>query len=155
MNHDELAFFREESARYWYEFACQRYEVQRDVVERCTPAAEYVKYHPDFAYLDERELIRALRMGVGVDLLMSRVEVIERDGSTCAKCKQEIDLSLQYPDKGSVVFEHRKSLRRGGSHVLRNMCALHYRCSVVRASYKGRQALDRAKAYVPLTENLR
>lgn len=155
MNKDELALFKSEAARGWYEYSCKRYEVQRAVIERCAIAAEYASYHPDLAYLDERELIRALHRGVGVDLLMSRLEVVERDGNTCVLCGREIDFSLQYPDRGAAVFSHRKAIDKGGSHVLRNMCILHYRCSVRRASYKSRQVLDRVKAYVPLTENLR
>jgi hypothetical protein len=55
--------------------------------------------------------------------------VIERDGTDCAWCGQQVDLELKWPDRLSKSLDHAQPLSRGGTHSLDNAQLMHLSCN--------------------------
>ena len=62
-------------------------------------------------------------------------DIVARDGTLCARCRTEVDLSLQWPALMSKSIDHIRPISRGGEHSLANAQLMHLSCN----SAKGAQ----------------
>lgn len=61
---------------------------------------------------------------------ITKLELLERDGSTCSVCGEGLDLSVEYPHPLSVQVDHIIPVTHGGQHTLDNVQLLHRRCNI-------------------------
>ena len=57
-------------------------------------------------------------------------DIAERDGTDCALCGEEIDMTIPWPHAKSATIDHIIPWTRGGTHALENMQLAHSRCNI-------------------------
>lgn len=76
-------------------------------------------------------------------------------GNICHLCNQEIDLTLAWPDPGSLSADHLVPQSRGGTHTLGNLRPAHLHCNTSRQDNPLRygETVDNRNWFTPDTNN--
>ena len=120
--------YREENARWRREHpeVARRWDAEHPG-KRAEYSAAYCKRHPEKRAAFTRAR-RAMIAGVQSEAF-SLDDVIARDGTLCAICGLEVDLSLRGRRPGAPSLDHVIPISAGGPHVLANAQLAHMGCN--------------------------
>jgi 5-methylcytosine-specific restriction endonuclease McrA len=78
--------------------------------------------------------------------LIIKEDVFDFFNWTCIVCDEEIDKTLEYPDKMSATLEHIVPLSKGGTHTWDNVAPSHLLCNGRKGDTTMEEVLERHRA---------
>jgi 5-methylcytosine-specific restriction endonuclease McrA len=124
---------RENNLRYYADWT------EGDREANIARAAAWAKEHPEESKEHSRRTAARRRARIreqGFEYY-SEGDVYERDGWTCALCKQAVDKSLQWPDPMSKSIDHITPISLGGTDTLDNVQTSHLSCNWRKGANRG------------------
>jgi len=104
-------------------------EYRRKYPERDRAVAKaYRERHPD-RVINRNHARRVATTGAESEQILTSV-LLERDGTRCSLCPEEIDFELKWPHPGSKSLDHITPVAAGGSHTYDNVALAHLVCNI-------------------------